>query len=236
MQKRLLILFAGLLFSGWHILQAQDDVILKNGERVIADRNEYLRQVAADSMQELLLLRDVVPGLIEDIRYATMDNFTGAVVYDTALAFARRPVAFALRDAATEFRHYGLAIKLFDTYRPYAATLKFYDIIGDTNFVAAPWHGSRHNRGCAVDLTLVDLSSGEDLDMGTPFDDFTEMAGHAWQSPDPKVRENRALLRGVMMRHGFDIYPYEWWHYDFRGWENYPPMDIPLREVQEAAP
>ncbi len=111
-----------------------------------------------------------------DIRYASNNNFTGEVIYNQPKAFVRLPVAKALQEVQSELNSMGLGLKIFDAYRPYAATLRFYEVYPDTMFVAAPWHGSRHNRGCAVDVSLVDLESGNELQMPSAFDDFSEKA------------------------------------------------------------
>ena len=97
--------------------------------------------------------------------------------------------------------------------------------------MADPSKGSRHNRGAAVDLTLIDAKTGAELAMPTPYDDFTSRASHAFDDLSPAVLANRAKLRDVMARHGFDPLPSEWWHYDFRGWERFELMDVPLEEM-----
>src|SRR6187549_2322116 len=125
----------------------------------------YKESMKADPAKELINLEKFVPGLVLDIRYATVNNFTGERIYNLARAYARRPVAESLRKIQADLRPQGLGIKIFDAYRPYKATVKFYEVYHDTTYVASPYRGSRHNRGCALDLTIVKLSNGEELTM-----------------------------------------------------------------------
>ena len=124
-----------------------------------------------------------------------------------------------------------MGIKIFDGYRPYKATVKFYEVYHDTTYVASPYSGSRHNRGCALDLTVVDLKTGEELKMPTGYDSFSKQAWPSTPVADPLVRKNRALLISIMDKHGFNISTSEWWHFDFRGWKNFEVMDIDFEEL-----
>lgn len=203
----------------------------KYGLDIVADIQRYQTLAEENSDKRFVDLEEEVPGIVFDIRYATTNNFTGQIIYDTPRAFARKPVAEALTAIQKELREKGLGLKVFDAYRPYAATVKFYEVYPDTNFVAAPWHGSRHNRGCAVDVTLVDLRTGKQLPMPTPFDDFSEKAAPAYMQLPDTVIKNRQILIDVMTSHGFSTYPYEWWHFDFKGWGNYKLTDLPFEAL-----
>ena len=130
-----------------------------------------------DSSRLLIDLEKFIPGIKLDVRYATKNNFFGAAVYEVEKAFLRLPAAKALKKVQQELNKKGLGLKIFDAYRPYSVTVKFYEKYPDTNFVASAWKGSLHNRGCAVDLTVIDLKSGEEIEMPTEYDDFTERAG-----------------------------------------------------------
>lgn len=198
---------------------------------IIADRQEYLAHCEADSNNILIDLALYIPGIHLDIRYATDENFTGEVIYPAAIAYARLPVAKALKRVQADLADQGLGLKIFDAYRPYAYTLKFWGLIHDTLFVAAPWRGSRHNRGCAVDITIIDLESGQELDMPTPYDDFSANASATCSDLPPAILENRDSLIKIMARYGFKVFESEWWHFDFKGWERYPLMDIPFEEL-----
>lgn len=198
---------------------------------IVADPEAYVRQVRSDSCKQLLDLNQVVPGIVLDIRYATDNNFTHQKVYASARAFARLKVARALAMVQAELSGTGLGLKIFDAYRPYAATLLFWEIIHDTAYVASPKGGSRHNRGCAVDVSLVNLKTGIELQMPTPFDDFSPKASPGSSQIQETARHNSQLLISVMEKYGFTVYPSEWWHFDFRGWKDYELMDISFEEL-----
>ncbi|GIV36701.1 MAG: hypothetical protein KatS3mg032_1080 [Cyclobacteriaceae bacterium] len=193
----------------------------------------YLRQVAENPDKELVNLGQFIPGVVLDIRYATTRNFTGEKIYNLPRAYARRPVAEALKRAQQEFALHGAGIKIYDAYRPYSATVKFYEIYRDTTYVASPYKGSRHNRGCAVDITLIDLTTGSELKMPTAYDTFTKQAWAYAPVTDPEAGRNRKLLIEVMHRHGFRVNASEWWHFDFAGWQNFEVLDIPFEELEE---
>ena len=199
---------------------------------IISDISDYEKSVAENSDKALVDIEKLIPGINLDIRYATQNNFTKQQVYLSPKAFVRKPVADALLKIQNELNNKGFALKIFDAYRPYAAKVKFYEVYPDTNFVAAPWRGSVHNRGCAVDVTLIDLESNSQLEMPTLFDDFTEKAAHSYMDLSEQALENRQLLRGIMMKYGFTQYDHEWWHYNFKGWEEYELMDVSFEELK----
>jgi len=192
---------------------------------------EYRQSVTGNPEKELIDLEQFVPGLVLDIRYATTNNFTGERIYNLAKAFARRPVAEALKKVQADLKAQGLGIKIFDAYRPYKATVRFYEVYRDTTYVASPYKGSRHNRGCALDLTVIDLKSGEELKMPTGYDSFKKEAWPTTAVSDPVIRKNRTLLITVMEKHGFKVNSSEWWHYDFVGWKKYEVLDIDFEEL-----
>jgi zinc D-Ala-D-Ala dipeptidase len=193
---------------------------------------EYKESVKADPRKELIDLEKFVPGLVMDIRYATTNNFTNEKIYNMARAYARKPVAEALKKIQEELKPQGLGIKMFDAYRPYKATVRFYEVYRDTTYVASPYRGSRHNRGCALDLTLIDLKTGEELKMPTGYDSFKKEAWPSTPVSDPLIRKNRQTLIDIMEKHGFRVNGSEWWHYDFRGWKSFEVMDIDFEELE----
>jgi D-alanyl-D-alanine dipeptidase len=195
--------------------------------------DEYKASVKLNPEKELIDLQKVVPGLVMDIRYATTNNFTGEKIYNMAKAYARRPVAEALKKIQAELKPKGLGIKMFDAYRPYKATVRFYELYKDTTYVASPYRGSRHNRGCALDLTVIDLKTGKELQMPTEYDSFKKEAWPSTPVADPTVRKNRQLLIDVMEKHGFKVNGSEWWHYDFNGWKKFEVMDIDFEQLQQ---
>jgi zinc D-Ala-D-Ala dipeptidase len=201
------------------------------GLKTIASMTAYREMVRGDSSQEIVALAGFIPGLRLDIRYATSDNLMHRPVYLLPLAFLRRPAAEALLTIQKELQALGYGLKVYDGYRPYRVTVMFFEAWHDSNFVASPFTGSRHNRGCAVDLTLIDLSTGNELTMPTVYDSFTKEAAADFPDIAPAALKNRKLLQEVMLRHGFLIYPSEWWHFDFAGWKNYPVMDLTFEDL-----
>ncbi|RCH55643.1 D-alanyl-D-alanine dipeptidase [Mucilaginibacter hurinus] len=179
----------------------------------------------------LVEITQIIPDIKLDIRYATTNNFTGQQVYREARAFARLPVVKALAKVQAELKNRGMALKIFDAYRPYSVTLKFYEIAKDTTYVADPRKGSRHNRGCAIDLTLIDLKNGQELDMPTGYDSFEKAAWAYYTNLSAQQIKNRDFLRSIMEKYHFTVYPTEWWHFDFKGWEDYELMDIPFESL-----
>jgi D-alanyl-D-alanine dipeptidase len=174
---------------------------------------------------ELVDVTRVIPGLVLDIRYATTNNFTHQVLYPAAKCALRREAAENLRDVQMELRGRGLALRIFDGYRPLSVQRRMWAVFPDDNYVANPAKGSRHNRGAAVDLTLIKLD-GSEVTMPTPYDDFTEKAHRDYMRLTPEAIKNRELLAQVMTRHHFTGLPTEWWHFDLAGWEKYGLLDI----------
>ncbi len=229
--KSLLTLLLLILFIS--INNAQDFKKNKYGLMVIDDLNTYETTLKNDSSNELIDIQKFIPEIKLDIRYATSNNFLGEPVYTSDRAFLRKPAAEALKNIQHELSIMGYGLKIFDAYRPYAATEKFYYKVKDTVYVASVWTGSRHNRGCAVDLTILNLKNGKELKMPTGFDNFTTKANSDYLDLSPEQLKNRDLLIGVMTKWGFNNYPGEWWHYDFKDWKKYPLMDLTFEELEK---
>jgi D-alanyl-D-alanine dipeptidase len=191
----------------------------------------YTKQIKVKPGYRLVEIKKYIPGIELDIRYATTNNFMHRIMYKRAKAFARLPVVLALKEVEADLKARGLGLKIYDAYRPYSVTVKFYEVAHDTNFVADPRKGSKHNRGCAIDLSLIDLKTGKELDMPTSFDSFSKKAAANYPNLSKTEITDRELLKSVMQAHGFKVMPTEWWHYDFNGWSNYPLLDIPFSEL-----
>lgn len=168
-----------------------------------------------------------------DIRYATAHNFMGRPMYSQARAFLQRPAAEALVRVHRSLRAKGYGLLVFDGYRPWAVTKMFWDETPPEkrSFVANPKKGSKHNRGAAVDLSLYDLATGREVEMPSPYDDFTSKASSSYEGGTVAQRKMRALLRGAMEAEGFRVEPGEWWHFDHRSWRAYPILDIPFEKL-----
>lgn len=169
-----------------------------------------------------------------DIRYATDNNLVGRPVYTEARAFLQRPAAEAIAKVNEELKPLGYGLLIFDGYRPWSVTKLFWDITPTENkkFVANPKEGSRHNRGCAIDLSLYELSSGEEVPMTSEYDEMNESSYPDFPGGAVEQREARDLLRTKMEANGFTVYEFEWWHFDFQGWETYRIQNIQFSEIK----
>jgi len=205
------------------------------GLEVVPDYATYARLAAANPDKRLVDVQSADPAIRLDVRYATTNNFMHATLYPVARAFLRAPAAAALHAVQQDLAREGLGLKVFDGYRPYSITERMWEPIRNPDFVADPAKGSRHNRGAAVDLTLVDLKTGEELPMPTPYDDFTSRARQDFNDLPAEAIANRAKLRDAMTRHGFVPLPSEWWHFDFGGWEKFELMNVDLAELTSQA-
>ncbi|MEW6322721.1 MAG: M15 family metallopeptidase [Acidobacteriota bacterium] len=168
-----------------------------------------------------------------DIRYATADNFIGRPVYPEARAFLQRPAAEALVAAHRDLAAHGYGLLIHDGYRPWSITKLFWEMTPPDlrEFVADPASGSKHNRGCAVDLTMYDLATGQAVTMPSGYDEMTRRAYPDYRGGAPDARGRRDLLRHVMERHGFTVEPNEWWHFNYRDWQTYPIADVPFSAI-----
>ena len=168
-----------------------------------------------------------------DIRYATDNNFVGRAVYPEARAFLQKPAAEAVVRVHRKLKEKGLGIVIFDGYRPWTITKLFWDVVPEEKrkFVADPAKGSKHNRGCAVDLSIFDLKTGQLIDMPSGFDEFTERASPDYKGGTKLQTENRDLLRRLMEAEGFTVNPNEWWHFDYKNWQDYEIYDVSFDEA-----
>jgi D-alanyl-D-alanine dipeptidase len=185
---------------------------------------------------DLVELVTLDPAIKLDIRYATSNNFVGRPVYDQARAFLQRPAADALLRAHRALKEKGYGLLIFDAYRPWRVTKLFWDVTppAQRDFVANPRKGSKHNRGCAVDLSLYDLATGKEVPMPSAYDDFTPRADPDYPGGTADERAARGALRQAMEREGFRIEPNEWWHFNYKDWKRYPILDVPFDAI--AAP
>jgi zinc D-Ala-D-Ala dipeptidase len=169
-----------------------------------------------------------------DIRYATSNNLVGKPVYTEARAFLQRPAAEALVKVNNELKPLGYGLLIFDGYRPWSVTKIFWDVTSKENkkFVADPKKGSRHNRGCAVDLSMYDLTTGKEISMPGEYDETSERSFPDYKGGTDEQRKMRDLLRSKMEANGFTVYEFEWWHFDFNNWKSYHIQNIPFSEIK----
>ncbi|MEZ4870723.1 MAG: M15 family metallopeptidase [Bdellovibrionales bacterium] len=168
------------------------------------------------------------------LAYATNNNFFGQKVYSINRAFLLEPVAEKLSAANSEFRSHGFCIKVLDAYRPFSVQEKFWEKFPKPTYLAQPLRngdnlisGSKHSRGAAVDITLVD-DRGIELLMPTQFDEFSHRAARQYSSVNEPARSNVILLEEIMHKHQFVGLPSEWWHFDYKNWDQYPLVEISL--------
>jgi D-alanyl-D-alanine dipeptidase len=176
------------------------------------------------------------PTIKLDIRYATNNNFLSTPMYSQARAFLERPAAEALARANQSLREKGYGLLVHDAYRPWYVTKMFWDATPNDKkiFVANPRDGSRHNRGCAVDLTLYDLKTGAVVKMPSGYDEMSERAYADYAGGTLEERQRRAILRQAMEKEGFTVYPQEWWHFDYKDWKQYPILNVRFEELGQA--
>lgn len=221
-----LLIFSNLIYS-------QTIKPNKYGLKVVDDINLYNKLVQQDSTKKLVDLEKYIPGIKLDIRYATNNNFTKKILYKEAKAFLRLPAANALKKIQSELKKKNLELKIYDAYRPYSITEILWENVKDARYASDPRKGSRHNRGCAVDLTIIDSKTGKEIPMPTEYDNFTVKAHHSYMNLPKEVIKNRKILRDVMEKYGFKIITSEWWHYDFIGWSKYELLNIPFEELEQ---
>jgi D-alanyl-D-alanine dipeptidase len=182
---------------------------------------------------DLVELIKLDPTFKLDIKYATSNNFVGKPVYPEARAFLQRPAAEALVKVSQDLKSLGYGLVIFDGYRPWSVTKLFWDITPKEKrkFVADPKKGSRHNRGCAIDLSLYDLASGETVQMPGEFDEMSERSYPDYEGGTEEQRMMRDLLRSKMEASGFTVYKFEWWHFDFKDWRAYRIENIQFEDI-----
>jgi D-alanyl-D-alanine dipeptidase len=190
--------------------------------------------LALGDPKRLVELVKLDPSIKLDMRYATANNFTGRALYSEARAFLTVAAAQAVIRASAAAKAEGFGLTIYDAYRPWRVTKQLWDATPNgpkKNYVANPKRGSKHNRGCAVDLTLHDLKTGALVEMPTEFDDFSDKAHRDYAGAAPTAIANRARLQRYLEAEGFVGLSNEWWHFDFTGWEKYPVMDVPFDRI-----
>jgi len=188
-----------------------------------------------------------VPDLVEivrldptihlDVRYATANNLLGRPVYSEARAFLQRPAAEALVRVNRALKEKGYGLVVFDGYRPWSVTKAFWDATPADKkmFVANPKNGSRHNRGCAADVSLYDLATGREADMGGAYDEMSPRSYVTYDKGPKEAMARRELLSDEMGKEGFFPYPWEWWHFDWKDYRGYPILDVPFAAIGKRA-
>jgi len=179
-------------------------------------------------------LKSAIPSLVMDLRYAGINNFMKERLYPPiTTTWLRKTAVDSLAKVQKQLLKMGLGLKIFDAYRPYSVTEKMWEPVQDDRYAADPKKGSGHNRGIAVDLTIINLKNGSELNMGTGFDNFTDSAHHAFTNLPEEVLQNRLLLKKIMEEHGFKALDTEWWHYFLPDTSSYELMDISFKALEK---
>jgi len=210
----------------------------KYGVPVLSDVKIYQNTVASDSNKQMVDLKAFIPNIVLDLRYAGNKNFMQRPMYSgrVTTTYLRLPVAKALAEVQKELNTKGMGLKVFDAYRPYSVTETFWELVMNEKYVADPKKGSGHNRGTAVDVTVIYLSSKKEMEMPTGFDNFTDTAHQSFMQLPFTILENRKFLKDIMGKHGFKPLETEWWHFYWPDDQNFEVFDLPFSAFKKPTP
>jgi D-alanyl-D-alanine dipeptidase len=208
-------------------------VYAQNNLPVERSLSHYKKEIKEAPYLEMVELKSREPSIVYDFKYATRNNFMGRYMYPagTRVTFLRKPAADSLIKIQRELNKEGLGLKVFDAYRPYSVTRHFWELVKDERYVANPAKGSHHNRGTAIDLTIIDLNTGDELNMGTGFDNFSDTAHHGFKQLTEPILQNREKLKNIMAKYGFAALSTEWWHYTYQSPIKFPVLDITFKKL-----
>ncbi len=232
--SRIFLLFSINYF--WIIIpcSAQSNVVNKYGLFVVSDPNSFKNSIATDTNKRMVNILNCLPGIILDLRYATSNNFMKRKLYPHIhTTYLRSATIHALQNVAIELKKENLILKIFDAYRPYSVTEKMWEAVKDDRYAADPSKGSGHNRGIAVDLTLVDIATRKDLPMGTGFDNFSDTAHTDFNALPAAILINRNILKTTMEKYGFISLDTEWWHFSLPDPSEYDLLDLSFDELKK---
>ena len=226
----------GILLCVIYSCAPKPNAIPKNeyGLQVVEKKGTYKQIVRMDSAHRMVALNQMLNPVTTAFFYATPDNFTRQVLYKKPEAYLRLEAATALKKVQDSLHSIGYDIKIFDAYRPYSVTRKMWEIIPDDRYAANPANGSGHNRGVAIDLTLIDRTTGTELQMPSPYDSFSDTSHHDFMQLPKEILQNRALLKTVMEQYGFVALDTEWWHYSLPQPKRYELLDLSFKKMRKA--
>lgn len=212
----------------------QNKQLNQYGLHIITTVRELQQTIDSNPNKRMIDIKALVPEIVLELRYATTDNFMNRKLYPSIqTTYLRAPAAIALQKLAEELKKKNLTLKIWDGYRPYSVTEAMWEPVKDDRYAADPKLGSGHNRAVAVDLTLIDINTKKELDMGTGFDNFSDTAHHNFKALPSQVLQNRMLLRSLMEKYGFMALESEWWHYYLPDSKNYELMDVPFSTLRK---
>jgi D-alanyl-D-alanine dipeptidase len=216
----------------FHIVTAQSKIVNKYGLIIINNTKILQKEIDSNQENKMVDLRKAIPEIKLDLKYATPQNFMHQKLYPPLhTTFLRKPAVDNLKIIVRELKQQNLGIKIFDAYRPYSITEKMWEKVKDDRYAAGPAKGSGHNRGAAVDLTLIDLKTGKELPMGTGFDNFSDTAHPDFKNLPSGILKNREILKNVMEKYGFKQLSTEWWHFYLPNSSSFQLLDISFRDL-----
>jgi len=226
----LIILYTN--FSTFHIATAQSKIGNKYGLVIINSTKILQSEIDSNQENKMVNLRKALPEIKLDIKYSTTQNFMHQKLCPPIrTTFLRKPAVDNLKNITRELKQQNLGIKIFDAYRPYSITEKMWEKVKDDRYAADPAKGSGHNRGAAVDLTLINLKSGKELPMGTGFDNFSDTAHPDFKNLPKEILKNRENLKSQMEKYGFKQLSTEWWHFYLPNSSSFQLLDISFRDL-----
>jgi zinc D-Ala-D-Ala dipeptidase len=209
-------------------------IVHKKNLVIIKDIKTFKRTIENNRNLKMLDIKALIPTIELDLRYATANNFLNKKLYpETQTTFMRMKAITQLDSIQKELRNQGLGLKIYDAYRPYYVTKKIWNQVKDERYAADPKKGSGHNRGIAVDVTIINLKSKKELEMGTGFDSFTDTAHHHFKQLPNVVLQNRLILKNLMERYGFKALESEWWHYSLPNADEYDILNLSFRQLRK---
>jgi D-alanyl-D-alanine dipeptidase len=213
---------------------SQDSILNKYGLWVIKDKRSLIESIKSNPDKQMLDINKNIPGIVLDLKYAGRSNFMHQKLYThISTTFIRKPAAIALLQVQKELNQQGLSLKIFDAYRPYSITEKMWEQVKDDRYAADPKKGSGHNRGVAVDLTIIELKTGKELSMGTVFDNFSDTAHHDFKVLPDEILKNRTVLKSMMEKYGFKSLVTEWWHYSLPNAKDFELLDLSFKDLRK---
>jgi zinc D-Ala-D-Ala dipeptidase len=231
---QLKIIYTGVFLLTASASIAQDAALNKYGLQVISSLSVLKKTVVKNAAKQMVDLKSCIPTIVLDLRYASAGNFMKEKLYPPiTTTYLRQPAAAALVKIQAQLKETGLGLKIFDAYRPYSVTEKMWEPIKDDRYAADPKKGSGHNRGIAVDLTIINLKNREELNMGTDFDNFTDSAHHVFTNLPEEILQNRLLLKKIMEQHEFKALDTEWWHYSLSNAKDFELLNITFKDLNK---
>lgn len=217
----------------WSQCYGQENETNKYGLLVINDAARYQNSILLSTDKEMADIRTCLPAVILDLKYSSSENFTHKKLYPKLhTTYLRKKTMEALKNVLNELSNRNLGVKIFDAYRPYSVTEAMWAIVPDDRYAADPAMGSGHNRGVAVDLTLVDLTTNLELPMGTTFDNFSDTAHTSFNKLSKLILENRNTLISAMEKNGFISLETEWWHFSLPDAANFELLDLDFKTLK----